>query len=476
MGIAIRLIGISHSFPFIFHPDEPTIVRSALGIRFFKNPGHFDWPHLYIYLNYFLYMVFAKLRDLIQLLGYKEYTYFLAPIIWNDKLIFYLLTRVFSAVLGALTALPIFLIGRDLFGRRAGLLSALAFAVVPFHVWHSHYSLADVPMTFFLTWSLYFSTRILFKKNVSNYLLAGLFAGLAASTKYNGAIIIFAILLAHFFRLWWERSEKIISLESLENLVFAGITSLIGFVAGTPFAVLDYQTFLRTDGPKGALWQFKNVGSLPLGEHIREFILIFPEKLFENFGYTFAIMFLVSVFYILLKIIKDKSFFNTRDLLYLNVLGMLFIYYITGFENDRAHYYFVAYPFVIISGIGLLISALEKFKFKFKYKELIWVVVFLVPVLLTLQGSYTFYRKDTRQLLYYWLQDNKRELSTVYYEDADFKPVLERVEIKNVHIKKADDMVARSVLVSEDAGKADRKLLLSIDNEYRKGPKIYIYQ
>ena len=68
-SLLIRIIGDLHSFPFILHPDAPTIVRSALGVRFNINPKHFDWPHLYIYLNYFLYMIFGKFRTLIEILN-----------------------------------------------------------------------------------------------------------------------------------------------------------------------------------------------------------------------------------------------------------------------------------------------------------------------------------------------------------------------------------------------------------------------
>src|SRR3989344_1801428 len=160
IGLILRFVGITHSFPYIFHPDEPTIVRSALGIRFNPNPGHFDWPHLYVYLNYLLFMVFAKVRDFLTEFGYKEQVSFYAPIIWNDDLIFYLLTRSFTAILGALTAIPVYLAAKEVFNTRVGLLSALAISVVPFHVWHSHYSLTDVPMTFFLAWAIYFSTKI----------------------------------------------------------------------------------------------------------------------------------------------------------------------------------------------------------------------------------------------------------------------------------------------------------------------------
>ncbi len=63
LAFFVRVIGIWHSFPDIVHPDEPTIVRSALGVRFFPNPKHFDWPHLYIYANY--HIILQKIYNMI---------------------------------------------------------------------------------------------------------------------------------------------------------------------------------------------------------------------------------------------------------------------------------------------------------------------------------------------------------------------------------------------------------------------------
>ena len=120
LAVLLRVIGITHSFPFIFHPDEPTVVRSALGIRFDPNPGHFDWPHLFIYQNYFLFMIFSKVRDIIAAIGLKSSLSSAFPIIWDDYLVFYLLSRIFAALLGAFTIIPVFYAAKNLFGKKAG--------------------------------------------------------------------------------------------------------------------------------------------------------------------------------------------------------------------------------------------------------------------------------------------------------------------------------------------------------------------
>lgn len=101
LGLALRLYGLNHGFPFIFHPDEPAVVRSATGIRFESNPGHFDWPHLHFYLNFFLYWVFIKFRGLLQILGLRSFLASTFPLLWRDPLVFYWLSRLFDAFFGS---------------------------------------------------------------------------------------------------------------------------------------------------------------------------------------------------------------------------------------------------------------------------------------------------------------------------------------------------------------------------------------
>ena len=478
LALGLRFIGISHGFPFIFHPDEPTIVRSALGIRFDINPKHFDWPHLYIYLNYFLYMIFAKLRDLAVVFGYKQQILLALPLIWNDDLIFYLLSRSFSAILGALTVIPIYFTAKTIFGKKAGLLSGLALAIAPFHVWHSHYALADVPMMFFLSWSLYFSSRVLFKKDAQAYIWAGLFAGLAASTKYNGLLIAGALVLAHLFRVFSEREEKLLDIKSWGKLILAGLASVAGFLAGTPFALIDYSTFLRTDGPQGALWQFTNVGSVDFVVHVKQFFSVLVNKLPENFGYTLLVLFLTAFLYVIVNMIRTKKVWINKDLLFFTVVGLGLIFYVSGLEKTRSHYFFIAYPAVLIGGIGFLSQQLDKLNFKLK--ELIWVFVFLPPLYFSIIGARTFYNSDTRQQLYYWLFANKSKISRVYTNDADIKPVFDMAAVGAQVVKSEAEILNPQYLVLSDGdaftiNPAGYEKVLCIENKGKRGPNIKIY-
>ena len=135
LALALRLLGIWHGWPFIYNVDEPALVRSAVGIRFSLNPGHFDWPHLHFYLSFAWLAFWYLVRGFFQVAGLRPVVGSVIPHLWQDPAIYYLLTRIFNAFFGALTVVPVYLTGKVLFADkseveayplRVGLLAALA--------------------------------------------------------------------------------------------------------------------------------------------------------------------------------------------------------------------------------------------------------------------------------------------------------------------------------------------------------------
>jgi 4-amino-4-deoxy-L-arabinose transferase-like glycosyltransferase len=332
VALIVRLVAIDHGFPYIYHPDEPAVVRSALGLRFDPNPHHFDWPHLYFYLNYFAYMAFAKIRELCTAMGLRSAITQIAPVIYNDKLIFYLISRILSATLGAFTVLPIYLWVRKLVNRNAGIIASAFLALAPFHVRHSHYALIDVPMLFFLAWSLFFSTF--------SPILAGLFLGFSASTKYNG--ILGGLYIALFYLLQKSKpmGQRVIDILKL------GVFTVAGFIIGTPYALLSYKTFIRTDGPQGALWQFTNVGKVPLPDQIRQFFLAIRVKLPDDLGYGIWLVLWIVLIVLAIRLVQKKQLDTTVGLTAAVLLVLLF--YVSGLKKFPSHYYMIIYPYFFL--------------------------------------------------------------------------------------------------------------------------------
>ncbi len=425
LAVTLRLIGIQHAVPFIFHPDEPSVIRSAMGIRFELNPKHFDWPHLYFYFNFIIYFVFIKLRAVLQIVGLQPLLQQYLPMLWRDPLIFYLISRFLSAFLGALTIFPVYLTGKKLYSVHVGLFAALAMALIPLHVWHSHLALIDVPSAFFVAWVCYFSACIYKHKDTKYYLLAGLFVGFSASTKYHGALSALSIIFAHLLVLYDSKS-KLQNLRLYKNLVLAGIVSIAGFLIGTPYALFDFKTFSRTDGPAGAFWQFSNVGSVDVFSHFYQFFNTYLFQLSENTGYTFLLIYVVVLLMALYTIIKTKPL--KFDVIWIYILPALLIsFYLSGFERNRSHYYIQIFPYLAIS-VGYFVSNFYiKFLTSSRLRTIAFVfMLFFPPMYLSLKSVYVLSREDTRNMLYTWMQKNIKPSDVLIYNSNSFGPVLEK--------------------------------------------------
>ena len=124
-------------------------------------------------------------------------------------------------------------------GRRAGLLSALILAITPLHAQHSHFLTVDVPATFWVVLSLLWSARLATgdPKPLRAALLAGAFAGFAAATKYNMALVILPLLAACFLTSSPSRFGRVGAC--------AGVGAfLLAFLLSCPGAVLESGKFL----------------------------------------------------------------------------------------------------------------------------------------------------------------------------------------------------------------------------------------
>ena len=475
LSLLVRTIGVSHGFPFIFHPDEPAVVRSAVGIRFNLNPKHFDWPSLHFYLNFFIFSAFILFRSLLQILSLKEFVVSVYPILWRDPIIFYLISRFFNSFIGALTVIPIYLIGKRLFNEKVGLLSALILGLFPFHSYSSHFALVDVPMVFWLTWGVYFSSGILKENHTKNYIYAGLFFGLSASTKYNGGLGLFTVVVAHFLRVFFYEKGKFFELNGLSKLFISGLSSLLGFVVGTPYSVLDFDKFIRSDSPIGALWQFTNVGKVDFVSHVKQFILSLTFRFLNDFGYSFLLLFVLSPIIFFKKQIEKEGKLKAA---FLFIPAIIFFYYISGFDKNRSHYYAITYPYVsLIGGYVLFLLSNLLYEKKKIFLLIIFFLVFIPPFFLILKDDFLFLRKDTRVVLYDYIFDHQDKAGTVFYNSNSLSLVLDKFSnLKRKKISKMSKKIFDKGIYLTTKPQEGLNLMSKIDNRLRRGPKIYLYE
>ena len=248
LAALLRLVGIGAGIPFNVGVDEPEIMSRVVQMMRTGdfNPHFFDYPGLYFYVQ----LGVAVLRFLIgATLGH-----------WTaldqvDPSDFYLWGRAVTALFGTATVLLVYRIGMR-WGARHAALAAGLMAVMPLHVRESHYVLSDVPVTFFVTLSLLLTLVAHERERAASFAWAGAAAGLAAATKYPGALAIVMPLIGVWMTLGTKPSRLIASLA-----VVGG--ALAAFLLAAPYTILDLPGFLNGYAHLASAYTPKQLGEAP---------------------------------------------------------------------------------------------------------------------------------------------------------------------------------------------------------------------
>ena len=211
----------TEEYPFALHPDESNIVLPAF--RMWEsgslNPENFPYGSL------FYYLVWACGAPL-SALGVE----------FSDRGLI-LLGRWIVIVFGVAAVYVVQRLGQTLWDRRTGLSAAWFMAIAPALTLHGGFATVDAPATFFTTCTLWFAVRYGQAPSVQKLAWAGLFAGLAAATKYPTGLVGLAPLTA----LWMRASVRgVTRLRASAQLAGA---ALVGFLIGCPYALLDFASF-----------------------------------------------------------------------------------------------------------------------------------------------------------------------------------------------------------------------------------------
>ncbi len=223
LAASIRLWGLWWGAPdrIDLHPDEMQHVMShALAVSLSApDPQFLNYPSFLIYL-------IAAGNGLATRLGFVT-----EP--WQS----YVIARTIVAAFGALTVPATFWLATGLGAGALGAgLAGLWVAILPLHVWESHFAVTDVVMSFWIVVALALSVRVLREGRVLDYAVIGAVIGLAIASKYTAAMVgaaPFAALL-----LTWPGV-----MPALRRLMALGAATLVAAFFGTPFTFLHFSQF-----------------------------------------------------------------------------------------------------------------------------------------------------------------------------------------------------------------------------------------
>jgi len=227
---ALRLYGTP-----LYHPDEHLVVVQASYMPETKfKPQCFNYPSFYPTFLAIIYKYLPSLgKEIIRKKIFPQDAIAVTPF-------YQLQARFTTALLGTLTVLLVYLIGRILGWPQAGLAGAAFLAVSLNNVENSHFATVDAPMAFNATLAFLFSCVYYRKGRLVWALLGGVWCGLTIGAKYNGALIAVPFLFSLILVALRQKSRR------AWLTVLAGIISVpCGFLLACPYFLSMPATYIE---------------------------------------------------------------------------------------------------------------------------------------------------------------------------------------------------------------------------------------
>jgi 4-amino-4-deoxy-L-arabinose transferase-like glycosyltransferase len=410
IAFASRMWGIASSLPYIFHPDEPNYIRLAQNI--FKegdlNPHFFNYPSMFLYVNALAYVPYYWIGKVTG--AFSSPADILTPITLTMGNTFaplpgvVFLGRLLTVFYGTATVVLVFFAGFKLSNRFwIGLLAATITAISPTNVHNSRFIAPDTYVVFWSVATLAASVWLLRHARMRHYLIVGLAVGFAASSKYNGGLVIVAPVAAHFLKYGMAGVYD-------KKLYAMLIASATGFLMATPYAILDFQSFMRD-----LLFEAHHYATGHPGME--------GNALSWYLSYLWRIegpIFVLAV----LQIIRG-ALRGSKETILLAAFPIVYFVFISSYmvRNDRTLVPML--PPVFLLGSIFLVDLYEYVRERFSaiYKRLLiissiflLVVTITVPAWNTIRGSIRRSAVDSRTTARIWIDANLPEGSKILVE------------------------------------------------------------
>jgi 4-amino-4-deoxy-L-arabinose transferase-like glycosyltransferase len=412
IALSLRLWGINFGLPHLYHTDEPKEVVRALQL----GAGSFNFSRIgkggYFYLLFFEYAVYFLI---LKISGAVTTGADFARLYFTDPSGFYLIGRITTALIGVLNVFVLYLLGKKVYGARAGMLGAIFLAVNFLHVQSSHYVTVDVPMTCFVTITLLFAIQMVRTGKLLYYALGFFFASCAIITKIPAAVVLVSLLIAHFFVA--KKDEKWIKeFFFSKNLIIVLFVFVIILIIGNPGILLNYKyitnfvliTFF------GKSRELVEGAALISREPVNQWLYYFA-ALKESMGLPLLVISAVGLGFGLYKHDKEDVILISFCLIYFFLLCIS-----TDTKHVYARYIIPILPILALMSARLIDDVIQRPIFKKRrYLSIILICAVLVqPLFNIVSENYFISHKDTRTSAKEWIEKYIPENSTILIEGS----------------------------------------------------------
>jgi ABC-type branched-subunit amino acid transport system substrate-binding protein len=391
-SLVLNLWGVNFGLPDAWHPDE--LVGGAINMarNFTLNPHEFRYGSLHFYQILAVIVPTYLVTDLLSL---PEVT---------QKTAVYIAARALTAVFGAGCVALTFLLAHHLFGRMAAVLSALCLTLTVGFVNIAHFATTDIPMLFWMVAASLMSAYVLTSGKRKWYILAGVFAGFAAGTKYPGGIVLVNLIAAHLLSKQSDRDHA--------SLLSGLLSSAISFLVVNPAILFASCEFFEGFIRDGAFHASFDKGGAPLLYQVLE-------NLHNLMGVALASVVLTGIPYSIILFAKGK---HRVEIGFVYAALIPFILVLSGVHFTTQRYAIPLLPALLILTGKMLADAIQAPSLGIRcIGRLTVLVVGTFSALSTIAGNLQF-TYDSRKAAAAWINENAVAGSTI--EVTPYGPTL----------------------------------------------------
>lgn len=395
VGVVLRFWGIGYGLPSVYNSTEYFIAKHALsfGARKSLEPLYFIYPTVY---SYVISLLFALYFVLGKFVGWFPGSLDFAIKFLTDPSSFYLLGRALNAIAVLIAVIIFYQSIRKLIPAKFSLLIALLL-------------LLSTNIHFFTFWMVPDAFLILGSVIVLHYIIESEFinlslkqvvvgsfiCGLTISTKYNAGFLAAGWLFSLLYNYFPGKSSK------SRRLILAILFILIGFLAGSPYWILDFSRF----------WEgFRTIWSQ--SQYSYNYQAGTP-YLWEFFAFL-KTEWLLGL--ILLLLIFSLPIGRKRLNILLSVIILPTFLVVGSWEKKGLDYLLIIFPSLLVVLSVWIRALLEKFTVSEKWLSRILILTILLNLPRIVFADYLRTSPDSRKIASQWILKNVPPGSRICYD------------------------------------------------------------
>lgn len=311
------------------------------------QPARYVKPPFYTYLNHFVARIPAMTVSSLFFWkkSHERYEIFLVVRTW--------VARALNLTMFAACTVAVFIAAREYYSLESARFSALLFATSAGFVPYQVFLTTDLAVIFMMLASFLFALRILNNPTMFNSVAAGLLAGLATATKYNGLAVAIALPIAHV--LACRSGNPLVEAIKRKSAWACGACVPLGFLLGNPYTLFDWEKF-RAD----FLYNYTVTpvyNGATSGNGYRQFFISFYEIFGVPGSFLIGFALTAGIGFVLIRLRKSKSW---QLWLLAAAVFSLYTYKIGAFPRIETRFVLPAAPFLLMmaaAGFTVLLKA-----------------------------------------------------------------------------------------------------------------------